>query len=99
MSPGLVIKPSAIALVQMDNDFAIDYSIKAYIQDKAWVGLSYRDIQTGVFMFGYSINNVLGASYSYEMSFTKFQQFNSGSHELVLSVRLNNFRRQGAFLW
>ena len=40
------IKPSILALWGMDNKFVIDYSVKVYIQEKIWFGLTYRDVRS-----------------------------------------------------
>jgi type IX secretion system PorP/SprF family membrane protein len=99
ISPTFYLKPSVLALIQMNNGVNIDYSVKAYIGDRVWGGLSYRDVQAGVGMAGFNINDTFTVSYSYEMSLGKFKTFNDGSHELVLAVRLNNFRRQPSYTW
>ena len=99
VSSSIDVKPSILALWQMDNKFAIDYNIKMYIEQKLWFGASYRDIQSLVGILGFNLNELLGAAYSYEISTSGMQQFSSGSHELVLSVRLNNFKRLSSQTW
>ena len=99
LSPVIQIKPSIIGLMQLDNRFAIDYTIKAFIQNKIWTGFSYRDIQSGAFLLGFNVNEVFAAAYSYEMSLGTFKQFNDGSHELVLSLKLNNFKKSQPYTW
>jgi type IX secretion system PorP/SprF family membrane protein len=99
MSPDFQLKPSILALMQMDNKFAIDYSVKAYIKEKAWFGVTYRDVKASVFLLGFNVNRTFGASYAYEMSMDGFKTFNDGSHELVLSLRFNNFKQQMPSVW
>ncbi len=99
LSSTIDIKPSILALWQMDNKFAIDYNVKMYIEQKLWFGASYRDIQSLVGILGFNLNELLGASYSYEISTSGMQQFSDGSHELVLSLRLNNFKRLSQQTW
>lgn len=99
VSPTIKLKPSIIALWQMDNKFAIDYNIKMYIEQKLWFGVSYRDIESMVGILGFNFNELIGASYAYEFSTSGMQQFSDGSHELVLSVRLNNFKRLSPQTW
>lgn len=95
----VVLKPSVLALLQMDNEFAIDYNVKAYFREHIWLGLTYRDIKSGVGMIGWNFDERISASYSYEMSLGEFKQFNDGSHELVLALRLNNFRKFSQYTW
>lgn len=99
LGPAVQIKPSVIGLVQVDNKLVMDYTIKAFIQNKIWTGFSYRDIQSGVFLLGFNVNEVFAAAYSYEMSLGTFKQFNDGSHELVLSLKLNNFKKMNPYTW
>jgi len=99
ISPSVQIKPSVIGLVQTDNKLVIDYTVKAFVQNKIWAGFSYRDIQSGVFLAGFNMNEIFSAAYSYEMSLGPFKQFNDGSHELVLSLKLNNFKKLDPYTW
>ena len=99
LSPTLMLKPSILALWQTDNKFAIDYNAKMYIEQKLWFGATYRSTRNLVAILGFNLNEMLGASYSYEISTGGMQQFSDGSHELVLSLRLNNFKRLSPQTW
>lgn len=99
LNPDVTIKPGIIALMQMNNDFTIDYNAKAFFRENIWLGLTYRDIKSGVAIIGWNFDEKLSASYSYEMSLGEFKQFNDGSHELVLSMRLNNFKKYSQYTW
>lgn len=92
------IKPSIVALLNEGNKVNLDYAIKAYFRNIVWAGAMWRDTQTGVAQLGFNINKTFSAAYSYEIS-TGEWKFASGSHELVLGVRLNNFRDQPNYLW
>jgi type IX secretion system PorP/SprF family membrane protein len=99
VSPTIELKPSILAYWQLSDKFSIDYNIKMYIEQKLWFGVTYRDIESFVGILGFNLNEMLGASYSYELSSSGMQQFSDGSHELVLSVRLNNFKRLSPQTW
>lgn len=99
LNSDVVLKPSVLALLQMNNKFSVDYSVKAYIQNKVWLGLTYRDIKSGVALLGLNINNTFSASYSFELSVGDFRKFDDGSHELVLAARLDNLRRFTQYIW
>ncbi len=96
VGPSVTLRPSVLALMAIDNSFAMDYNVKAYIQEKLWFGVSYRDIQSMVALVGFNVNQLFGASYSYEMSTGDMKTFNDGRHDLVLTFRFNNFKRQGS---
>lgn len=99
VNPELAFKPSVLGLVQIDNSFEVDVSLKAYVQNKVWAGITYRSVKSGIGMLGFNFNETFSASYSYEMSLGEFQQFSSGSHELMLSMRLNNLKKHNQYTW
>ena len=95
----IMLKPSILALLQMDNGVDVSYSMKAFIQNKVFLGLTYRNTPGGVLLLGFNIDERFTASYSYEMSLGNFQKFNDGSHELVLAARLKNLRKYTQYIW
>src|SRR5690606_13211072 len=99
LNADVTLKPSILALLQMNDKVTVDYHVKAYFRQNIWLGLSYRDTQSGIALLGWNFNDRLSASYAYEMSLGEFRQFNDGSHELVLSVRLNNVRNYSQYTW
>jgi len=98
-SPTVDVKPSVLALMQEDNKMLIDYNVKIFLEQKLWFGLTYRDIKAAVGTVGFNVNDWFGASYSYEVSTGGMQQFSSGSHEIVLALRLNNTKRLTQQIW
>jgi type IX secretion system PorP/SprF family membrane protein len=99
VSPTFYLRPSVLAILQTNNAVSIDYNVKAFVGDRIFVGISYRDIKAGVGVVGFNINEMFTVSYSYEMSLGKFKTYNDGSHEIALAVRLKNFRQQPAYAW
>lgn len=98
LSENVALKPSIVALLNEGGRVNLDYSMKAYFRNVIWAGVMWRDTQTGVAQLGYNINKMFSAAYSYEVS-TGEWKFGSGSHELVLGIRLNNFRNQPSYIW
>jgi type IX secretion system PorP/SprF family membrane protein len=99
MNVDVTLKPSVLVLAQMNNKLVIDYSVKAFFKENIWLGVTYRDIKSGVAIIGWNFNDRLSAAYSYEMSLGEFKQFNDGSHELVLALRLHNIRKHSQYTW
>lgn len=95
----VTLKPSILGLLQMNNDLIVDYGVKASIQNKVLLGLTYRDIKSGVILLGFNINDTFTATYSFEMSVGDFRKFDDGSHELVMAARLNNLKKFTQFIW
>jgi type IX secretion system PorP/SprF family membrane protein len=99
INPDVTVKPGILALLQINNEIVLDYNVKAFFRENIWLGITYRDIKSGVALVGWNFNERLSASYSYELSLGEFKQFNDGSHELVLSVRLKNFKKYSQYTW
>ncbi len=99
LNPDFIVKPSIMALIQMDNAVVMDFSVKGFFKENIWFGITYRDIKSGVAIVGFNLNEKISAAYSYEMSLGEFKQFNDGSHELVLAFRFNNFRKFNQYTW
>jgi type IX secretion system PorP/SprF family membrane protein len=95
----VMLRPSILALLQMNNDLIVDYNVKASIQNKVLLGLTYRDIRSGVAMLGFNINDTFTATYSFELSLGDFKKFDDGSHELVMAARLNNLKKFTQYIW
>jgi type IX secretion system PorP/SprF family membrane protein len=92
------LKPSIIGYLNAGNNVNVDYAAKVYLRNLVWFGAMYRDTKMGVGQLGFNINKMFTAAYSYEVS-TGEWKFGSGSHELVLGIRLNNFRNQQNYIW
>jgi type IX secretion system PorP/SprF family membrane protein len=92
------LKPSIVALLNAENKLNMDYGLKVFVKNIVWAGAAWRGTGTGVGQLGYNINKTFSAAYSYEIS-TGAWKFDAGSHEIVLAVRLNNFRNQSPWLW
>ena len=81
------LEPSMMVRKIMDVPFNLDFNVKAgFLDDQLIAGLSYR---TGVggavgLLLGTEVNN-LRVFYSYDVSFQAFQQYNGGSHEVLLA--------------
>lgn len=95
----LIFKPSVLAIIQTNNHVLLDYSIKGYLKNRAWFGLTYRDIKAGVVVLGFDFTKTLSVGYAYEMSMGDFGKFNDGSHDLVLALRLNNYKGLRSYTW
>lgn len=99
LSQAFNLKPSIFGVWQMDNELLLDYSLKIFYQERIWLGVTYRDTKSGVGLIGLNLNKLLIATYSYEVPTSALRQFSDGSHELVLTIRLNNSRGNNPYAW
>ena len=99
VAENISIRPSVMALWQTNNKLAVDYSVKGYIQNKVWCGITYRSTKSGVFLLGMNINEKISFTYAFEVPLSNYSKFAGTSHDLVLAYRFNNFRRVNAYTW
>ncbi|MCB9306726.1 MAG: PorP/SprF family type IX secretion system membrane protein [Lewinellaceae bacterium] len=73
-----------------DTPFQIDVNLQGrFMDDKLIAGLTYRPSAEGsaVFLIGTKLNK-FQLYYSYDVSFSNFQQYNGGSHEVSVAYML-----------
>ena len=91
----ITLEPSAVTRFMFDAPFQFDVNLRAIYNKRAWIGASYRYGDAIVAMVGFSTAK-LGISYSYDVNFSKLSEYNSGSHEIILTLRSKNRRGNSA---
>jgi type IX secretion system PorP/SprF family membrane protein len=99
VGPVIELKPSVLGILWMNRSAQIDYNLKVVMRQKASVGITYRSTESFVGLIGFRMTDIFSASYTYEVSFNRFRQYNDGSHELVLGIRFNNFGNHNSNVW
>ena len=90
------IVPSFAMRKLRDVPYQIDFNLKGmFLEDKLIAGVTLRPSSGGssAFLIGTKLNQIQ-LMYSYDVSFQRFQQYNSGSHELSLAFQFE--RKQKA---
>lgn len=67
----------------------MDLSANALFNDFIWAGLSYRTGDAIAMLLGANITKQLRIGYSYDYSLSALQDFNTGSHEIMLGYDFN----------
>jgi type IX secretion system PorP/SprF family membrane protein len=98
LSETVDLKPSIIGYLSDGGRVNFDYNLKVFVRNIFWSGVMWRDTQTGVAQLGFNISKNFSAAYSYEVS-TGEWKFGAGSHELVIGIRLKNFKNQPSYIW
>lgn len=62
-----------------------DIMFKATYDKKYWMALTYRTSDAASISLGYNYKNRLNIGYSYDYSISKINQYQHGSHEIVLA--------------
>lgn len=67
---------------------SIDLSFRTIIKDTYWVGANYRVADSFSLLLGYVWQNNIEIGYSYDITHSKLQSYNSGTHEILVGLRL-----------
>lgn len=82
--PDFKLKPSVLVKYQSGTvlyDFNTNF---IFLDDRLWVGASYRINQAVIGMLEFQINNQLRLGYSYDYTLGEISRYNNGSHEIML---------------
>ena len=83
------LTPSLLVRQIKDAPNQLDVNLKAgFLDEQLIAGLSYRSLGVMGVLLGTKLNNFY-LYYSYDLSFQRFQKFNSGSHEVSIAFTLN----------
>ncbi len=86
------LEPSMFIKQLRNVPLQLDFNVKAhFLQEKITTGLTYRSGTGGAIglLLGTKIN-ALRVYYSYDVSFQRFQRYNTGSHEATVSFEFGN---------
>lgn len=86
--PSFVVKYAAPAAPQVDINAKFRY------EDKAWVGISYRNMDAIVGLVGVTYKNLIDVAYAYDLGISDLNVGHTGSHEILIGLRLPNHEHE-----
>ncbi|MFT7612685.1 MAG: type IX secretion system PorP/SprF family membrane protein [Parvicellaceae bacterium] len=87
ISESFKIEPSVLFRYMMNSPFQLDFNSRFILQDKYWIGVSYRTDDAIVAMLGFDLG-ALSIGYAYDYTLSDIQNYSSGSHEVFVGVKL-----------
>jgi len=81
------IEPSVLVKAIQNAPIQFDINAKAIYKEMAWIGCSYRSMESLVALLGIKYKN-MGLGYAYDFTLTNLKNYSTGSHELFLSLYL-----------
>jgi type IX secretion system PorP/SprF family membrane protein len=85
----------AVFLAKIDNDPLYLYAqIKAFYKNYNWLAIAYKSSGTLTMSVGFRVGR-LHLAYGYEQSITRFSNYFSGSHEIMLGMNIGLFEPEG----
>jgi len=83
------VRPNAMMKVVKGAPAQLDLNANVLFNDMIWAGLGYRTGDAVNFMLGAFINKQLRVGYSYDFTLSMLQDYNTGSHEIMIGYDLN----------
>lgn len=87
--PDIQLEPSMLLKYVKPIDMQYEFSLRGIYQNMAWLGFSYRKSDAVVMLVGYTFQNNFSFGYSYDFIQSSIQEYSTGSHEIMLSIKFN----------
>ena len=87
LGPSLKLKPNFLVKAVPGAPIAYDVNANLLIKEVLWVGASYRVEDAVSFLVEMLLTPQLRLGYAYDYTTSELQDFNTGSHELMLNFR------------
>ncbi|MCF7569633.1 type IX secretion system membrane protein PorP/SprF [Sabulilitoribacter arenilitoris] len=92
-SETIKLKPAFLVKAVSGAPIIADLSLNALINDKLTLGLGYRWDDSVSGLVGFQITDGLMIGYSYDATTTKINNYNSGTHEIMMRFELQQIGR------
>ena len=79
------LRPSFFVKMVKGSPLSIDLTVNAIYRDKLWFGAMHRFGDAVGLIVQYQINPQFRAGYSYDFAISKMQNYNNGTHEIMIS--------------
>ena len=88
MSDKVTLEPSVLVKIANAAPVQFDLSLRALLNEKYWVGGSFRSQDAVTAMLGYEISRRMSVAYAYDFTLSDLKNGSKGSHEITLALRL-----------
>ncbi|SFS43099.1 PorP/SprF family type IX secretion system membrane protein [Lutibacter maritimus] len=89
VADNLKLKPSTMIKATAGAPLSVDLSLNLLVDERVELGLSHRLDDSISGMIGFQVNDDFRVGYAYDYTTSKFGDFNSGSHEIMLLFDFN----------
>lgn len=89
IADNLKLKPSTMIKATAGAPISVDLSLNLVVDEKVELGLSHRFDDSISALVGFQVNDDFRVGYAYDYTTTRFGNFNSGSHEIMLLFDFN----------
>jgi type IX secretion system PorP/SprF family membrane protein len=90
LTDDLTLLPTFLIKVINPTPLTYDINTKLSFKDKFWIGASYRRDDSIGLLAGVNISSFINVGYSYDITTSALNTVSNGTHEIVISLLLNN---------
>ena len=90
LSKDFSIIPNMLIKYVVDTPMSYDVGVIGSYRDRFWLGAAYRNDRSVLAMARFGASDLLDIGYSYDFSTSDIGNYSTGSHELVLGIKLRN---------
>ncbi len=90
LTDDLALLPSFLIKSIQPTPLTYDVNAKIAFRDKFWIGGSYRKDDSFGVLAGINISSFINVGYSYDITTSGLNTVSNGTHEIVISLLLNN---------
>jgi type IX secretion system PorP/SprF family membrane protein len=87
LSDKLTLEPSVLVKYVKTTPLQFDFSLRALLNNKFWLGGSYRYKAAVTGMVGYEISRTMNLAYAFDYTMSTLRQAAAGSHEVTLGFK------------
>jgi len=84
------IEPSFLLKYVDPIPLQYEFTLRGLYRESYWVGASYRKSDAIGILVGFTLQSNLSFGYSYDIIQSDIQNYSTGTHEIVLSIKFNN---------
>ena len=88
LNENLSLTPAILAKMMSPAPLSLEGSLQLEYKEWIWTAVSYRHTDAVVAMVGLNISERFKLGYSYDFSTSRFNQYTSGGHEVILGLML-----------
>lgn len=89
LSEDWMLEPSVLFKYVNPAPLKYDVTLRVHYKKMVWVGLNYRSNESFAPSIGYTHKDYLFFGYSYDVLTNNLKNYSTGTHEILLGVRLN----------
>jgi len=94
LSDFVVFKPAVLFKFVARAPAQIDLNVNFLFVERFWIGIMYRPGAAWGAMMQFQVSQKLRFGYSLDFATTGLQNYNSGTHEFMISYDFNNFKKR-----